>query len=472
MATRNFMFDIQMMTAVDPDRNRRVSPLQLIQGDDDFSVTLRDSNAAATVSGNTYRMTIKGTVSGGALAISNDVSPTTNTFTMTMLTDTVGMRDFLDGFDARRGVLEIEDVTGGSLVQTLAQVDVLVIGRFYDGSETAPYTQAQSNMTATTDPTVNDDAGDGYGGWSCWYNVTGKKNWTCTDPTAGAAVWVQIPVSLANYLMLSGGSLTPLTDTQILILKMIESQTAVPFEVRDSDNNLKASIDADGKITVAELLMGSTRVYPSGSVLKTSRLEAALDFRAPALKSKGAVGGALAVCGEYRTSDAAPGEVSVTGQSALPAASTNQDGGDLVIAPGAKATGGGDNGKVIIKNAAKDTELFCFSNAGGQAVAHVDLGTQGAGTLALDLNNAQSQEVTFTASTVTLSIANAAAANSKTINLLIDASGASTVITFPAGWLWQDADPGTPTVSDGDSAILSVQSMGTAIVACYKGLVT
>lgn len=51
---------------------------------------------------------------------------------------------------------------------------------------------AQTNYSATTDPTVNDDSGDGYSVGSPWVNATADKAFLCLDATVGAAVWVQI----------------------------------------------------------------------------------------------------------------------------------------------------------------------------------------------------------------------------------------------------------------------------------------
>lgn len=46
------------------------------------------------------------------------------------------------------------------------------------------------NLTATTDPTANDDSSKGYSEFSRWYNSTNQTLWVLTDPTPGAAVWV------------------------------------------------------------------------------------------------------------------------------------------------------------------------------------------------------------------------------------------------------------------------------------------
>lgn len=46
------------------------------------------------------------------------------------------------------------------------------------------------NLIATSDPTVNDDSSAGYSKFSRWYNSTNQTLWALTDPTVGAAVWV------------------------------------------------------------------------------------------------------------------------------------------------------------------------------------------------------------------------------------------------------------------------------------------
>lgn len=54
-----------------------------------------------------------------------------------------------------------------------------------------------SNYSATTDPTVNDDSGDGYEVGSIWVNVDTDEPFILVDATVGAAVWQS---------MLGGGS--------------------------------------------------------------------------------------------------------------------------------------------------------------------------------------------------------------------------------------------------------------------------
>jgi hypothetical protein len=47
------------------------------------------------------------------------------------------------------------------------------------------------NYGAVADPTTDDDSADGYVRGSLWINVTDSRVFWCTNPSAGAATWVQ-----------------------------------------------------------------------------------------------------------------------------------------------------------------------------------------------------------------------------------------------------------------------------------------
>lgn len=47
------------------------------------------------------------------------------------------------------------------------------------------------NLTATADPTVNDDDTEGYSALSRWYNTISGEMFVLTDAATGAAVWVE-----------------------------------------------------------------------------------------------------------------------------------------------------------------------------------------------------------------------------------------------------------------------------------------
>lgn len=59
-----------------------------------------------------------------------------------------------------------------------------------DGS--GSYAVIKCNFSATTQPTVNDDAGDGYAVGSQWLDTTNDKGYICLDSTVAAAVWKAI----------------------------------------------------------------------------------------------------------------------------------------------------------------------------------------------------------------------------------------------------------------------------------------
>lgn len=61
------------------------------------------------------------------------------------------------------------------------------------------------NLSATTDPGVGDDSGDGYHVGSRWFNTSAGRVWMCTDATLGAAVW--------KRQMVVDDNLAGLTDT-------------------------------------------------------------------------------------------------------------------------------------------------------------------------------------------------------------------------------------------------------------------
>lgn len=62
----------------------------------------------------------------------------------------------------------------------------------------------KSNRAATTAPTVNDDAGDGYVVGSQWVDITADKAYTCVDATIGAAVWIETTLVHPEVFLVSG----------------------------------------------------------------------------------------------------------------------------------------------------------------------------------------------------------------------------------------------------------------------------
>ena len=83
----------------------------------------------------------------------------------------------------------------------------------------------RDNLTATTDPTVNNDGDDGYDVGSRWKNTASGKWFTCDDPSSGAAVWTLRVTEEVNSL-----STTDATVTTIATIP-IPDDTAVWIEV-------------------------------------------------------------------------------------------------------------------------------------------------------------------------------------------------------------------------------------------------
>ena len=65
----------------------------------------------------------------------------------------------------------------------------------------------KTNLTATTAPTVTDDAAAGYDVFSPWVDVTAGNLYWCVDTTIGAAVWKQ--VDTPNVLVLGDNAGDP-----------------------------------------------------------------------------------------------------------------------------------------------------------------------------------------------------------------------------------------------------------------------
>ena len=81
---------------------------------------------------------------------------------------------------------------------TTKNVDRVVLGyrsatgdKFYPVNLRQPFFEPnyRNNISATTNPTINDDNNYGYGIGSFWINGTTKTLFTCFDATTGAAVW-------------------------------------------------------------------------------------------------------------------------------------------------------------------------------------------------------------------------------------------------------------------------------------------
>lgn len=91
----------------------------------------------------------------------------------------------------------------------------------------------QNNTSATSNPTVNDDSGDGYSEGSIWINTTSDEYFVCLDSTLGNAIWVN------------------LTDkyTQQEVDDLIDNHTHVAANITDFDTEVSNNLDVSANTT-------------------------------------------------------------------------------------------------------------------------------------------------------------------------------------------------------------------------------
>ena len=141
---------------------------------------------------------------------------------------------------------------------------------------------AKANFLAATDPTTNDDEGDGYASGSLWFNLTDSKIFVCEDASTSAAVWRQVwpaivdDMDLSDYLLADGsqalGSALALTqiatpDAPVVGLTKLYAKLDEQMYYRPGDDgsetllcdetNLASQIAAIDKIT-----LGGTLIFP------------------------------------------------------------------------------------------------------------------------------------------------------------------------------------------------------------------
>lgn len=93
-------------------------------------------------------------------------------------------------------------------------VDVSTVAAIASDVTAAANNIPLSNRSATTDPTVNDDSGDGYSEGSLWVNTSTNTVFFCADPTLGAAVWQSLAGSLSG---LSDATIASVANNDFLV---------------------------------------------------------------------------------------------------------------------------------------------------------------------------------------------------------------------------------------------------------------
>lgn len=90
-----------------------------------------------------------------------------------------------------------------------------------------------NNYTATTDPTVNDDSGDGYSAGSLWVNTTSGDSFRCTSAAVGAAVWVSQAADLSSL-----GDMAYETAADYVLQTQIPTIRSIPQNSKSADYTL------------------------------------------------------------------------------------------------------------------------------------------------------------------------------------------------------------------------------------------
>lgn len=107
-------------------------------------------------------------------------------------------------YESNANTNEFSDQEKTDLGNALLDGDFAAEGLMRTTDGAGSYITIKTNLTATTDPTVDDDSIDGYSELSPWINTTTNVMFICIDPTAAAAVWQELG---------SGGGLSPVFVT-------------------------------------------------------------------------------------------------------------------------------------------------------------------------------------------------------------------------------------------------------------------
>jgi len=124
------------------------------------------------------------------------------------------------------------------------------------------YAAIKVNLTATSDPTVNDDAASGYAIGSRWFNGTADKEFVCLDATVGAAVWKDTTAGAA------GGISNVVEDTTPQLGGNLDTQT---FTVDGRDVGTDGT-KLDGIETAADVT-DATNVAAAGALMTDGSAE-------------------------------------------------------------------------------------------------------------------------------------------------------------------------------------------------------
>jgi hypothetical protein len=126
-----------------------------------------------------------------------------------------------------------------------------------------------NKFDATTAPGVGDDINDGYSVGSIWVNISTDEVYTCTDNTAGSAVWVLASNEATDWFSITNKP-TEFPPEDHLASKVTDFQTQVSANTDVTNNSNHRNITGNPHSTTAsdvgiddtdDVLEGSTNLY-------------------------------------------------------------------------------------------------------------------------------------------------------------------------------------------------------------------
>lgn len=211
----------------------------------------------------------------------------------TKLTDLTEELTALDDAD----LLYVADATGPSskkiradnLRNTILDGEITATEGFLRKSGAGAYEAIKSNLSATVDPTVNEDSGDGYGVGSLWINTTGDKVFQCVDASVGAAVWKELSAGAGGGISNVVEDTTPqlggqldvngqaLGDGTLELLTFSETGSAVNhFNITNAATGNAPAFGAvgdDANVSLNLTSKGTGSVQANGSIVRTAGKE-------------------------------------------------------------------------------------------------------------------------------------------------------------------------------------------------------
>jgi hypothetical protein len=124
-----------------------------------------------------------------------------------------------------------------------------------------------NNLTAVTDPTVNDDSTQGYEVLSRWVNTVTAEFWICVVATVGAANWQQQTLSITE---LGSAALADVGAGNGLDADLLDAQQGVYYldwvnTTNKPDPVITLAGDATGSVTLTDLGNGTITVTVNNS---------------------------------------------------------------------------------------------------------------------------------------------------------------------------------------------------------------